>query len=162
MTASADETILVQRYTSHDVAEKPRFYFYPESGKLHVAPEGLGDDAVRGWLVDRELVFSGARQVIFFRSGEKRCIALGSRIFEIHAGKSTVVHKRRIVVSELKVIDEVGNEFKVRYMTPWWRLVFDDGMFPELQFPLKEFAKQISADGADAMGRHGYLQNDGG
>jgi hypothetical protein len=34
-------------------------------------------------------------------------------------------------------------------------------VFPERQFPLKAFARQIAAYETDDMGRHRYLQNDG-
>jgi len=159
MDSAASSSILVERYARY-TAEKVRWYsFNPDTGAL--SPVEVCASEVSGWLVDMERVTHGEKRVIFFRDKHRRCVALGARTFEIGPGRCTVSHKRGWLFSQLIIVDEAGYGHSVKYVTPWWRLVLDDGMFPELQFPLKEFAKQISADVADAMGRLGYLQNDG-
>lgn len=159
MDSAASRSILVERYARYPAENVRRYSFNPDTGAL--SPAEVCTSEVSGWLVELERVIDGEKRVIFFRDKHRRCVALGARTFEIGPRRCTVSHKKGCLFSQLIIVDEAGYRHSVKYVTPWWRLVFDDGMFPELQFPLKEFAKQISADGTDAPGRRGYLQNDG-
>ena len=142
MNADASSKILVRRHSVFNTLKQPLFYYSPESGNIDPEPN-VGLEA-GGWLVDFEKIVAGARRVIFFRYEGRRYISLDDRVFEIGETKASVFHQRGFFVSELKIVDERGGEHAVKYVTPWWRLAFDDGSHPDLQFPLEAFSKQYA------------------
>jgi len=142
MNADVSNKVLVRRHSAFNTLQQPLFYYSPESGDI-VPESNVGLEA-SGWLVDFEKVVIGARRVIFFRHDGGHYISLDDRFFEIGKEKSSVTHHRGILISELKIVDERGDEHAVKYVTPWWRLVFDDGSHPDLQFPLEAFSKQYA------------------
>ena len=144
MNADASDKVLIRRHSAFNTLRQPLFYYSPESGQLEPAPTP-GTEA-SGWLVDFEKVVSGAKRVIFFRRDGDSCVSLGRDVFVIGGGRSSIAHTRGILFSELKVMDEARREHVVKYITPWWRLIFDDGSHPDLQFPLEAFSIQYGKE----------------
>ncbi|MGX5730798.1 hypothetical protein ACWKWK_09740 [Pseudoxanthomonas beigongshangi] len=142
MNVDASNKVLIRRHSAFNTLQQPLFYYSPESGDIDPEPNIRLEAS--GWLIDFEKVIAGASRVIFFRHIGRHYISLGDRVFEIGEKKSSVKHRRGILVSELKIIDERGGEHAVKYVTPWWRLIFDDGSHPDLQFPLEAFSKQYA------------------
>ncbi|MGN7832515.1 hypothetical protein ACTJI2_12965 [Pseudoxanthomonas sp. 22568] len=142
MNVDASNRVLIRRHSAFNTLQQPLFHYSPETGKIDPEPNIRLEAS--GWLIDFEKVIAGASRVIFFRHDGARYISLGNRVFEMGKKKSSVEHRRGVFVSELKIVDERGGEHTVKYVTPWWRLIFDDGSHPDLQFPLEAFSKQYA------------------
>jgi hypothetical protein len=141
MNASVDRRVIVRRYSPTKTMDQPIFCYLPASGKLEEVEEGAAN--IRGWLVDIEKVASGPSVVVFYRENGKGYIAAGKHVIEVGPESGSVSHHRGPLFSTLLVEGNDGSRICVRYLTPWWRLVADDGSHTDLQFPLEAFASQI-------------------
>ncbi|WP_150411274.1 MULTISPECIES: hypothetical protein [Xanthomonas] len=130
--------ILVRRYRVYDPLEQDVFVY--SGGELNFFASGDKSLNVAGWLVDWEKILRGPKRIIFFEDDGFKFIDVGGLVFKIEHGVE--VHcVRNIFISKLSVINNGVPAASVTYLTPWWRLIFDDGSHPDLQFPLEYFSK---------------------
>jgi hypothetical protein len=142
VSVAVDHNIIIQRYSAFDKPEQPYFLFNIDSGHLEKQHNAFG--VRKGWLVDFEQAMRGAKCVIFFAYNGGKFVALDKCIYQIGEGFSAVSHKCKGFFSELQLVDSHGEAHLVTYLTPWWRLIFDDGMFPDSHFPLEYFSGKWS------------------
>ncbi|MEL4891642.1 hypothetical protein PQU63_04090 [Xanthomonas protegens] len=130
--------ILVRRYRVYDPLEQDVFVY--GGGELNFFSSGNKDLNVAGWLVDWEKILRGPKCIIFFEDDGFKFIDVGGLVFKI--GHGVEVHcVRNIFISKFSVLNNGVPAASVTYLTPWWRLIFDDGSHPDLQFPLEYFSK---------------------
>ena len=141
MAANVASSVFVRRHSAYNTMNQPVFLFDPSSGRL----ERQLDGSIRtnGWLVDFEKVISGPKRIIFFQRDNRRYVALDGNVLEFGADIENVSHIRGRLVSTLTLSPVSEPNIYVRYVTPWWRLIFDDGSHPDLHFPLAVFSEQF-------------------
>lgn len=139
MVVNASDRIIVRRYNLSG-ASLAAFEFDQSTGLIEqVDCEGSRSC---GWLIDFERVLSGPRRVLFYEAGHRKFVALGDRVFALDVVR--VKHRKGCLSSSLEVLSPDGGGGQVRYLTPWWRLLWDDGSHPDLQFPLEYLANRWS------------------
>jgi hypothetical protein len=143
MTTAETERVLVRRFSAYEPRHDPLFWYTPATGELRAAQDDVAGVEEIGWLVDREWVVRGEKRILLYPRAGRRFIVLGSTEFEIGEDKCNVEHYKSMLLSEFKVLSADGIFRSVKYVTPWWRLILDDGMFPELLFPLEFLAQRF-------------------
>lgn len=134
MDASND--VFVRRYSKYSTLKQPIFLFDVALGLLTKVQHG---NPVTGWLIDYEIVISGKQQVVFFSMDGRKYIAFGNNVYPCSDKDLTYTHRRGLFVSRfvVKSVDSILD--KTVYLTPWWRLLFDDGSHPDSNFPIEYF-----------------------
>lgn len=139
MSADVVNKILIKRFTLSGPKQQRAFLYNWEDSSLELVP--TSDARAEGWLLDGEVVIKGPREVLFVDAYRGRRIVLGGKVFPIP--ESQVLHTRGMLTSRFTVSNGF-DECSVVYLTPWWRLILDDGSHPDLQFPLEAFARKYS------------------
>lgn len=127
-----DRRILVRRYSRHDLDSQPFHSFDPDSGLIEPAAPGIA----AGWLVEGERIIEGGGGVVFCEQDGVRFVGISARAFELDE-TVRLVHEHGALVSRLSVVDAGGVAAHLRYLTPWWRNLFDDGSHPDLNDPIR-------------------------
>jgi hypothetical protein len=100
---------------------------------------GVGACAMRnGWLFGSVRAGGKDRRgaVAFFRFGNVLHLSVAGRVLPIDDKSTRVTHDRGMVFSRFTVTSGESQVAEHQYVTPWWRVLTDDGMFPERRFPL--------------------------
>lgn len=130
------EKILVREFPNTKESQSKLFVFEPETGNFQETENISGYDPKVGWFVRDEIFLIPGTKVVFFRDGVFSFIWIDGDKFCLNEAETRVFHKKGLLVSTLEVHSS-HKEKIVRYITPWWRCLFDDGMFPEMQFHLE-------------------------
>lgn len=142
---NAKNRVLVRRYFYLREDKQPYFLFDTENCTLTLYKH-TANGAVNfplGKLIDREIFLNAHKPVVLFVVEKKRFIAMGDRVFQIDLPNIRITHYKGLIISQLTII--AGDEIIVaRYVTPWWRIIFDDGMHPDLHFPLEYFSTNLN------------------
>ena len=94
-----------------------------------------------GWLVDTEKILGPPRSVVFFEDDGKKYVAIGSVVSQL-TGAEQIRHHRGVLFSTFELTNGQDSIAKITYVTPWWRIIFDDGSHTETNFPLKFLAEK--------------------
>jgi hypothetical protein len=132
------DKIIIEKYDPWKA--KCRFIFDPKTCSLNTYHNNSNNNYYHGWLIDMEKVISGPKQMIFFKVDDECYISFYCNTLNIN--KSYVLHhKTSIIFSYFYIIFENKIICKVKYLTPWWRYIFDDGLVGISLYPFRVIAK---------------------
>ena len=69
----------------------------------------------------------------------QRIVGMMGRAFHLGV-EVTLVHHHGPIVSSLSVMEKGSPLASLKYLTPWWRSLWDDGSHPDLNDPLRYFS----------------------
>lgn len=111
---------------------------------MTISPSSVEDHgATQGWIVYTEWDVRRCRRIIFvlYRRHERLLFAIDGEAFDAEEASVALTHKKGLFLSELTVTINRKKHLSRLYITPWWRYIFDDGMFPADMTPLAEMAR---------------------
>lgn len=129
--------IILAQYSIFRSKKNKRYSYDLDS---HEISESLDFESTpSGWVVDMERILKGPNEIAFFTFDGEKYIASGNGLYKQSDGY-LANHKKGIFISKLsikKTEKDSTNLLYIEYITPWWRLIFDDGQFPDTCFPIE-------------------------
>ena len=130
--------IYLHRYTAH-LWQREKIIIF--DNVTHVMTNVVGKTKLptNGFFIDSDRDIKTGSPIVFivFRLENKIFFAIDGKTFDVLDSNLVLLHVKGFLLSTFSVKYNNLLVSKHTYITPWWRIFLDDGMFPENRFPLE-------------------------
>ena len=131
----------VQKYPARSGQLGSWYQYDANTDELQESEQASGKR--QGWLFGdgRDVITRKRHHVVVFRMNDQLWLHAAGHSVPLGAGSTVLRHERGLVWSSLQIASDGKALVKLKFPTPWWRWLLDDGMFPQDRDPMEALAK---------------------